>query len=138
VTQFVALEKNAEKGIAGHMADAYRAYLAGDLDAFYEPLVVDDDAVRRSGGTYVVDTRLRDRLRALGFGEPGMGATTREETTGLRDAEAAAAFAAEYAVLDDADVGIALAGRVAEAERRVAALERLSVTGVRAMLGSGR
>ena len=46
VTQFVALERNAEKGIAGHMAEAYRAYRAGALDAYYEPLVVDDDELR--------------------------------------------------------------------------------------------
>ena len=47
VTQFVALERNAEKGIPGHMADAYRAYLAGDLDSFYAPLVVHDDELAR-------------------------------------------------------------------------------------------
>src|SRR6187200_2666653 len=42
VTQFVALERNAEKGIPGHMAEVYDAYRAGALDAFYAPLVVDD------------------------------------------------------------------------------------------------
>ena len=45
VTQFVALERNAEKGIPGHMAEAYEAYRAGRLDAFYAPLVVDDEAL---------------------------------------------------------------------------------------------
>ena len=71
VTQFVALERNAEKGIAGHMAEAYRAYRAGALDAFYEPLVVDEDELRLEveRGKLVVDTRLRDRLRTLGFGQ---------------------------------------------------------------------
>ena len=48
VTQFVALERNAEKGISAHMAAAYRAYLAGDLDSFYAPLVVDDELARGS------------------------------------------------------------------------------------------
>jgi hypothetical protein len=137
VTQFVALERNAEKGIAGHMADAYRAYLAGDLDGFYAPLVVDDAAVERgaASGTYAVDTRLRDRLRGLGFGEAEGAAPDEPVPEGV---DAAAAFAAEYAVLDDADIGMALSARVAEVERRVAALERLSVTGVRAVLGSRR
>ena len=47
VTQFVALEKNAEKGIPNHMADAHAAYRAGRLEEFYEPLVVDDEALMR-------------------------------------------------------------------------------------------
>ena len=70
VTQFVALERNAEKGIPGHMAEAYEAYRAGRLDAFYAPLVVDDEAldVGLADGTYAIDTRLRDTLRSLGFG----------------------------------------------------------------------
>src|SRR4249920_684988 len=42
VTQFVALERNAGKGIPGHMAEAYEAYRSGRLDNFYTPLVVDD------------------------------------------------------------------------------------------------
>ena len=45
VTQFVALERNAEKGIPGHMAEAYEAYRPGRLDDFYAPLVVDDAAL---------------------------------------------------------------------------------------------
>ena len=70
VTQFVALERNAEKGIPGHMAEAYEAYRAGRLDAFYAPLVVDDEALDAglAAGTYAIDTRLRDTLRLLGFG----------------------------------------------------------------------
>ena len=65
VTQFVALERNAEKGIPGHMAEAYDAYRAGRLDAFYAPLVVDDEALEAglADGTYAIDTRLRDALR---------------------------------------------------------------------------
>ena len=70
VTQFVALERNAEKGIPGHMADAYEAYRAGELAAFYAPLVVDDAALEQGvrSGELAIDTRLRDRLAALGFG----------------------------------------------------------------------
>ena len=52
------------------MAEAYEAYRAGRLDAFYAPLVVDDEAldVGLADGTYAIDTRLRDTLRSLGFG----------------------------------------------------------------------
>ena len=64
VTQFVALERNAEKGIPDHMAEAYRAYRAGRLEDFYRPLVVDDDALERGSrpASSRVDTRLRDVL----------------------------------------------------------------------------
>ena len=67
VTQFVALERNAEKGIPDHMAEAYDAWRAGRLEAFYEPLVVDDAELERGleSGRFAYDTRLRDVL-ALG------------------------------------------------------------------------
>ena len=71
VTQFVALERNAEKGIPGHMEEAYRAYRAGQLAEFYAPLVVSDEGspaasrTARSRSTHA----LRDALRSLGFGE---------------------------------------------------------------------
>ena len=73
VTQFVALERNAEKGIPGHMADAYRAYRAGRLEEFYAPLVVGERELARRVelGELAIDTRLRDRLAALGFGDAG-------------------------------------------------------------------
>ena len=137
VTQFVALERNAEKGIAGHMAEAYRAYQAGSLDAYYEPLVVDDDELRLEveGGTLVIDTRLRDRLRALGFGE----ASTRElfaEPPPPSVAEATS-FAAEYSPLYEADLGLAFGSKVEELERRVAGLERRRVA-ARFPRGGGR
>ena len=128
VTQFVALERNAEKGIAGHMAEAYRAYRAGALDAFYEPLVVDDDELRLEveRGKLAVDTRLRDRLRTLGFGE----ASGREQ---LADSDPptvadATSFAAEYSALYEADLGLAFGAKVDELEQRVAGLERRRVS----------
>ena len=70
VTQFVALERNAEKGIPGHMADAYRAYREGELEDFYAPLVVGERELERRVelGELAIDTRLRDRLATLGFG----------------------------------------------------------------------
>jgi hypothetical protein len=134
VTQFVALERNAEKGIPGHMAEAYLAYQAGDLDGFYAPLVVDDAALERglASGTYEVDTRLRDRLRALGFGD----APTPRSTDGFerRSVRESAAFAAEYSALQEADLGLALGLRADSIESRIAALERRPLSKVRAVL----
>jgi hypothetical protein len=119
VTQFVALERNAEKGIPGHMADAYRAYRAGRLGDFYGPLVVDDVALDRGleRGDLVLDTRLRDRLRALGYGNPDVDARSESATWTV---DAAAAYAAEYSVLLDADVGNAVSDRVDRLDRRLA------------------
>jgi Glycosyl transferase family 2 len=124
VTQFVALDRNAEKGIPAHMADAYRAYRAGALDAFYKPLVVDDEELQLEveRGQFVVDTRLRDRLRTLGFGGPaGSDASAAPGPPAVVDA---AAFAAEYSALQEADLGLAFGLKVDELERRVAGLER--------------
>ena len=138
VTQFVALEKNAEKGIAGHMADAYQAYLEDALDDFYAPLVLDDAALMRGleAGTHTIDTRLRDRLRSLGFGDGAAG--TADLAFGRRDAREAAAFAGEYSVLQDADLGLDLAARTTQLERRIAALERRPLSRFRSALGIDR
>lgn len=131
VTQFVALEKNAEKGIPGHMADAYRAYLEGDLDSFYAPLVVDDTALERglADGRYAMDTRLRDRLRGL---------RTRASAFGEREVSAAAAFAGEYSALEEADIGLALSARADSLESRISNLERGRLGRIRAALVGGR
>lgn len=135
VTQFVALEKNAEKGIPGHMAEAYQAYLAGDLDSFYAPLVVDGEELADglANGRYVVDTRLRDRLRGLGFGGPGEAGIAEPRT--MRDD---AAFAAEYSALQEADLGLALGARADRVEARIAALERRRLARLRAALPGRR
>jgi Glycosyl transferase family 2 len=133
VTQFVALGRNAEKGIPGHMAEAYLAYRAGDLDGFYEPLVVDDPALEHGlvAGTYEIDTRLRDRLRALGFGEAAAGTWS---GFGRRTVEESAAFACEYSALQEADLGLALGSRADAVESRIEALERRPLWRMRAAL----
>jgi hypothetical protein len=138
VTQFVALERNAEKGIPGHMAEAYEAYRADRLDAFYAPLVVDDEALARglADGTYAIDTRLRDRLRALGFGVVDAPAGLVEEPFGK--VEDAAQFAAEYTALGEADLGASFGARVDELEARLARLERSPAARVRRLAGSLR
>jgi Glycosyl transferase family 2 len=139
VTQFVALERNAEKGIPGHMAEAYRAYRAGRLDDFYAPLVVDDAALDAglAAGEYVADVRLRDRLRALGFGERD-AATPAPASFERPDVRESAAFAGEYSALLEADVGLSLGSRVDGLERRVRKLERGVLSRVRSALGSVR
>jgi hypothetical protein len=123
VTQFVALERNAEKGIPGHMADAYEAYRAGRLDDFYAPLVVDDAALERglADGTYAVDTRLRDTLRSLGYGEPGGSSGGAPPRSGV---EEAALFAGEYTSLGEADLGAFYGARIDELEARLGELEQ--------------
>ena len=127
VTQFVALERNAEKGIPDHMAEAYRAYRAGRLEDFYRPLVVDDDALVAGSrsGELTVDTRLRDVLRSLGFGDAPLGDGTSAEADPTR---AAAEFAAECSVLPEADYGLALGGRIDDFEARMGILERRLVS----------
>ena len=123
VTQFVALERNAEKGIPGHMEEAYEAYRQGRLAEFYAPLVVVDDALARGleEGTYAIDTRLRDTLRSLGYGRAGEG--DRADAGHPADDDGAQ-FAAEYSALAEADPYLTLAARIVELESRVATLER--------------
>ncbi|HEY1317218.1 MAG TPA: hypothetical protein VGF10_08380, partial [Gaiella sp.] len=139
VTQFVALERNAEKGIPGHMAEAYEAYRAGSLDGFYAPLVVDDRTLRAglADGTYAIDERLRDMLRSLGFGE----ADEASEPAGPppRSAvEEAALFAGEYTSLGEADLGAFFGARIDDLEARLARLERSPAARVRGLAGSLR
>jgi hypothetical protein len=139
VTQFVALEKNAEKGIPNHMAEAYRAYRAGRLEEFYEPLVVDDDALERglAQGTLTVDTRLRDALRSLGFGNAGRASRDGVEF-GRPTPRDAALYAAEATALQESDVALALGVRIEDLESRVGRLERRSLSRLRAAVRGGR
>jgi len=139
VTQFVALERNAEKGIPGHMAEAYTAYREGRLDAFYAPLVVDDEALAAglADGTYAIDTRLRDTLRRLGFGAAG-GSQPSEHRPSRTAAEEAALFAAEYSTLGEADLGAFYGARIDDLEARLGSLERGPAARVRRLVGSTR
>ena len=136
VTQFVALERNAEKGIPGHMAEAYDAYRAGRLDAFYAPLVVDDEMLEAGlrAGTYAVDTRLRDTLRSLGFGNADERfAADRGQASAIEDD---ALFAAEYTALGEADLGAFFGARIDDLEERLGRLERGPVARARRLAGS--
>jgi len=136
VAQFVALEKNAEKGIPPHMERAYHAYRQGQLAEFYGPLEVSEDYLERGlrDGLYVFDTRLRDALRGLGFGD-STDATIPRTGTALsfdrRDVADATSFAAEVAVLPESDLALALGERVDMLEAGVARLEPSSLARLR-------
>ena len=138
VTQFVALERNAEKGIPGHMAEAYEAYRAGRLDGFYAPLVVDDETLQQglANGTYELDTRLRDTLRLLGFGAVDEAAD--REGPKPRSVEEAARFAGEYTSLGESDLGASFGARIDELEARLGRLEQSPAARVRRLAGSLR
>ncbi len=150
VTQFVALEKNAEKGIPNHMAEAYGAYRAGTLEQFYEPLVVDDEALARGleDGSLALDTRLRDRLRSLGFGEGAAGAAAGAPPSyklsqgsardfGRLDVSAAAQYAAESSALEESDLALAMGARIEGLEARVGRLERGTLSRVARVVRRG-
>jgi hypothetical protein len=138
VTQFVALERNAEKGIPGHMADAYDAYRGGRLEEFYAPLVVDDRRLERglATGDLAIDTRLRDVLRELGFGDAG--ARDGDLAFGRPTVAEAASFASESSVLQESDFGLALGARIDDLEARIGDLERGLGSRVRVAAGRGR
>lgn len=147
VTQFVALEKNAEKGIPDHMADAYRAYQAGRLEAFYEPLVVGAADLEEglATGRLTLDTRLRDALRSIRTGGTDdaptfaaprtAGQTLSFPTPGLADRTL---YASEASVLPESDVALALGARADDLESRLARMERRRLAGLRRIARAGR
>jgi hypothetical protein len=125
VTQYLALDRNPDKGTPGQIVEAYEAAMAGRFDAFYDPLVLDDAAVERglATGELSLDTRLRDALRALVVDEgpeprfrmPSEGGRPLVfgRPAGVEDA----LFAAETSVIPESDGALWL-------ERRAQALER--------------
>ena len=121
------------------MAAAYQAYREGRLDDFYAPLVVDDSGLDAgiAAGEYVVDIRLRDRLRTLGFDERAAAAPT-PAMFEQPDVRESAAFAGEYSALLEADLGVALGNRVDALEVRVGELERGMLSRMRSALESLR
>ena len=138
VTQFVALERNAEKGIPGHMAEAYEAYRAGRLDAFYAPLVVDDEALEAglADGTYAIDTRLRDTLRTSGSAP--WPARRPAAAPPRRRSRRRPSSPPSTPSLGEADLGASFGARVDELEARLARLERSPAARVRRLAGSLR
>jgi Glycosyl transferase family 2 len=90
----------------------------GRIQEFYESLLVDDEALERglADGTLVVDTRLRDALRAIREGEQ----LTFPRPTVVDDA----AYAVDVAALGEADA-VRLQRRLDTLEQRLQTLERL-------------
>ena len=132
VTQFVALERNAEKGIRGTWRRRTAPIAPGGSRRFYAPLVVSDEELARGCGRDArCRHRLRDALRSLGFGE-GEAAGSEAiafETPGVSEA---AAYAGESSALQESDLGLALGERVDAVERRLSGLERRPWSRVRA------
>jgi Glycosyl transferase family 2 len=98
--------------------DRVRAFLEENrIDEFYESLIVDDDALEQGlrDGSLVVDTRLRDALRALEDG----GQVTFPRPTVVDEA----AYAVDVAALGEADV-VRLQRRLDRLEQRLVKLER--------------
>ena len=98
--------------------DRVRTFLdEGRIGEFYDSLVVDDEALERGlqDGTLVVDTRLRDALRALREGEE----LTFPKPTVVDEA----AYAVDVAALGEADV-VRLQRRLDALEQRLLTLER--------------
>ncbi len=130
VTQFVALERNAEKGIPNHMAEAYarvpRRAAGGVLRAARRRRRRARSAGSRTG-SLAIDTRLRDRLARARFGEADEPSAART-SHGVRPARASRG-AAQYAAESLGARGVGLRARSRSAgsktcESRVGRLER--------------
>ena len=93
-----AFTKHIERSGTGYHLQGYDALQSGRIEQQHGALVVDDDAMARglADGTLVVDTRLRDALRALRAGE--------ELTFPQPTEEDETAYAVEAAVLEEAYV----------------------------------
>ena len=111
-----AFTKHIERSGTGYHLRGYDALREGRIEQQHASLVVDDEALRRGleEGSLVVDTRLRDALRALREGEPlTFPAPTQAE---------AAAYAVEAAALSEAYV-VRAQRRLDGIEQRLLSLE---------------
>jgi hypothetical protein len=111
-----AFTKHIERSGTGYHLRGYDALREGRIEQQHASLVVDDEALRRGleEGSLVVDTRLRDALRALREGEPlTFPAPTQAE---------AAAYAVEAAALSEA-YAVRAQRRLDGIEQRLLSLE---------------
>ena len=146
VTQFIALEKNADKGIPEHMAEAYRAYRAGRLEAFYEPLVVEDAELAEGieEGRLAVDDRLRDVLREIRAGgdaeSPRFAPPAAKRRLAFRQPDVVdqTLYASEASVLPEADLALSIGAWADDFEARLAKMERRRLARLRGMVRSVR
>jgi hypothetical protein len=111
-----AFTKHIERSGTGYHLKGYDALQSGRIEQQHDSLVVDEDAVSRglADGTLVVDTRLRDALRALSAGTP----LTFPAPTEVDEAE----YAVETAVLEESYV-IRAQRQLDSLEQRLQALE---------------
>jgi hypothetical protein len=127
-----AFTKHIARTGTGYHLTSYDALRRGRIDEQHDSMVVDEEALRRGleDGTLVVDTRLRDALRALRLEKPNNGvrgfALPSERTTPLSFPRPSiadeAAYAAEAAVLDEA-YAVRAQRRLDGLERRLESLE---------------
>ena len=115
--QGTAFEQHIARPPTAYHADMYAALRNGRIGEYYEALVVSDEEVECgvAEGRLVVDTRLRDALRAIAAGEKPVFPLP----TLVDDAE----YAVEAAVLGEADV-VRLQRRLDELERRLQTVEQ--------------
>jgi hypothetical protein len=115
--KYAHLEQSLRTGRNAYYEEIHRARREGRLDEMYRSLVIDDAALERGlgDGTLVLDTRLRDGLRALERGEP----LTFARPTVVDDAS----YAVDVAALGEADV-VRLQRRLDALEQRLVGLER--------------
>ena len=127
-----AFTKHIERAGTGYHLAGYSALRGGHIDEQYESKLVHEAAADKglSDGTLVVDTRLRDALRALRL-DPGRGKSRRfalpserEGPLGFQPATAAeeTAYAVEAAVLSEADA-VRIHRRLDAFEQRLLSLE---------------
>lgn len=137
-----------------HGYSGYDELLVGTPEEYYSSLEIDDDAFARgvSEGWLVVDTRLRDALRAVrshcgSQGTSTQGETPHSATPCKRVAELElprptlaerAAFAADVAAGSALDSFLRARSRVAALEDRLGALERSPLHGLRCRVESAR
>src|SRR5439155_1047429 len=125
--QGVAFTQHIERAGTGYHLKGYDALQSGRIEEQHSALVVDDEALRRGldDGTLVVDTRLRDALRALRRQSEGPSGFALGEPLTFPPSTLAddATYAVEAAVLGEADV-IRVERRIDALEQRLRALER--------------
>jgi Glycosyl transferase family 2 len=114
--KYTHLGTSLRTGRNAYYEEVHRARGEGTLDAYYESLVVDDSSLERglSEGSLVVDTRVRDALRAIHEGK--------KPTFTRPSVVDEAAYAVDVAALGEADV-VRLQRRLDTLEHRLVTLE---------------
>jgi Glycosyl transferase family 2 len=129
-----AFERHIDRPSTGYHARMYEAYKSGSIGEYYESQLVHDAGVELgvADGRLVIDTRLRDALRALRLPAERSVATGRAFALPGENPEIAfpyptlvdeASYAVEAATLGEADV-VRLQRRLDTLESRLASAER--------------